>query len=74
VVVGFVVALLAATISTIVASRVFGELDLRPAYFLLEEPIDKIATALIVFIILKSLPKSILQLFPRPENTRSEDG
>lgn len=73
VIVGLVVALIAATASTLVASQVFGEINLRPAYFLLEEPVDKILTALIVFVIARFLPEAVLSRLPRPENVRTEE-
>lgn len=73
VIVGLVVALIAATASTLVANQVFGEINLRPAYFLFEEPLDKIAAAVIVFVIARFLPEAVLSRLPRPENVKPEE-
>jgi len=66
---GFVIAIVAAVASSLIAAQIFGEFTFNPSYFLVKEPVDKIATALIVFIALKILPKQLLALFPRPENS-----
>jgi energy-coupling factor transport system substrate-specific component len=67
--VGLVIAILAAVMSSIIAGIVFGEFTFNPLYFFLEEPADKIATALIVFAALIVIPSRLFSLLPRPENT-----
>jgi len=62
---GLVIAALAAVLSSLIAAVVFGNFAFNPAYFLLEEPIDKIVTALIVYVVLKFLPKQWVALLPR---------
>jgi energy-coupling factor transport system substrate-specific component len=70
---GLLCAFVAASASTLVAWSVFGVSELRPAYFLIEEPIDKVATALMVFALFRFLPKPILALLPRPENVKAAE-
>jgi energy-coupling factor transport system substrate-specific component len=67
--VGLVIAILAAVMSSIIAGIVFGEFTFNPSYFLLEEPIDKVITVLVVFASLRFMPSRMISLFPRPENT-----
>ena len=69
---GFILAMIAAVTSTLIAMRIHGSTNLNLSYFLLEEPGDKIATALIVFGITQILPKRILAVLPRRENVTSE--
>ncbi len=69
VVVGLVIAVLAAVMSSIIAGIVFGEFTFNPSYFLLEEPMDKVITALVVYAVLVFMPSRLISLFPRPENT-----
>jgi energy-coupling factor transport system substrate-specific component len=71
VIVGLVIAEIAAITSTLIAARVFGEVTLIPSYFLIEEPLDKIAASLIAFGIGRFLPERILALLPHPENINS---
>lgn len=68
VIVGLVIAEIAAITSTLIAARVFGEVTLIPSYFLIIEPLDKIAASLIAFWVGRILPKQILIFLPRPEN------
>lgn len=65
---GIFIAMTAALTSSLVALKVFGEINLNPGYFLVNEPVDKIATALVVFAIVQILPKRFLALLPHPEN------
>lgn len=65
---GLFCAFVAASVSTLVAWSVFGATELRPAYFLIEEPVDKVATAWIVFLLFRLVPGSVLKHFPRREN------
>lgn len=65
---GLFIAVTAAVASALVSARVFGGFTFDPAYFLLEEPLDKIVTALIVFGIARLLPKALLSRLPRTEN------
>jgi energy-coupling factor transport system substrate-specific component len=67
--VGLVIAILAAVMSSIIAGIVFGEFTFNPSYIFLEEPVDKIATTLVVFTALIFIPSWLLSLLPRPENT-----
>ena len=69
---GFILAMIAAVTSTLIAMRIHGSTNPNLSYFLLEEPGDKIATALIVFGITQILPKRILAVLPRRENVTSE--
>lgn len=69
---GLFIALTAAFASALVSAAVFGGFSFNPSYFLLEEPVDKIATALIVFLIVRYLPEAVLSRLPRPENVRTE--
>jgi energy-coupling factor transport system substrate-specific component len=71
IVVGLVLAMVAAITSTLIAAKLFGEITITPSYFLFEETVDKIATALIAFGIAHILPKQVLALLPRPENVRN---
>lgn len=65
---GLLIAVTAGVASALVSARVFGGFTFDPAYFLLEEPLDKIVTALIVFGIARLLPEAVLSRLPRPEN------
>lgn len=65
---GLLLAVTAASASALISARVYGGLAFDPAYFLFEEPVDKVVTALIVFGIARSLPETILSRLPRPEN------
>lgn len=70
---GLLIAVTAAVASALVSARVFGGFEFDPAYFLFEEPVDKIITALIVFGIARFLPEAILSRLPRPENVKTEE-
>jgi energy-coupling factor transport system substrate-specific component len=70
---GLLIAMTAAVASATISARVFGGFTFDPAYFLLEEPLDKIVTALIVFVIAQFLPEAILSRLPRPENVKPEE-
>lgn len=70
---GLLIAVTAAVASALVSARVFGGIAFDPAYFLFEEPLDKIAAALIVFVIARFLPEAVLSRLPRPENVRPEE-
>lgn len=65
---GLIIAVLAAVMSSLIAAMVFGEFMFDLSYFLVKEPVDKIITALIVFFVLKFLPKRFLSLLPCREN------
>jgi|CXWJ01.1.fsa_nt_gi energy-coupling factor transport system substrate-specific component len=65
---GLIIAALSAVMSSLIAGIVFGNFTFNLAYFLVEEPVDKVATAFIVFIVLQFLPKQWIALFPRREN------
>lgn len=65
---GVFIAIVAAILSALVALRLYGEMTSGALYFLLQEPVDKITTAMIVFVIIQVLPKQIVSLLPRPEN------
>ena len=67
-IVGLIIGFVAAITSTLIAARVFGEITFNTAYILIEEPADKIISALIAFILTQILPKKIYTLLPRPEN------
>jgi len=69
---GLLIAMTAAVASAVVSARVFGGFTFDPAYFLFEEPLDKIVTALIVFVIGRLLPEAVLSRLPRPENVKPE--
>lgn len=71
---GLLIAVTAAVTSALVSARVFGGFTFDPAYFLFEEPLDKIATTLIVFAIGRILPEAVLSHLPRPENVSPEEG
>jgi energy-coupling factor transport system substrate-specific component len=73
VIAGLVVALIAAATSTLIAMRVHGSIEFNPSYYLLQEPGDKIASALIVFGIARILPKGFTVRLPRPENVTTGD-
>ena len=66
--VGIFVAITAALLSTLIAQKIHGGSTLSLFYFLVEEPVDKIATVLIVFVITRVLPKRLIAYLPRPEN------
>lgn len=66
---GLLVALTAASLSTLVAMRIHGSATWNAIYFLVQEPVDKVITALIVMVTLVSLPEKFLALLPRHENT-----
>lgn len=75
---GLFIAVTAAVTSALVSARVFGGFTFDPAYFLLDEPLDKIVIALIVFGIVRLLPRALLSHLPRPDNletgtSRNED-
>lgn len=72
-IVGLFIAMIAAVTSTLVAAKVFGEVTLVPSYFLLEEPLDKIAATLIAFGITQILPKRVLASLPHPENVETNE-
>ncbi len=65
---GLLCAFVAACASTLVAWSVFGATELRAAYFLIEEPVDKVTTALIVFMLFRFFPATITSRLPRPGN------
>lgn len=65
---GLIIAILAAVMSSLIAAIVFGNFTFNSAYFLVEEPVDKVVTALIVFVVLKFLPEQVAALLPRREN------
>lgn len=65
---GVFIAIGAAILSALVALNLYGEMTSGALYFLLQEPVDKITTAMIVFVIIQVLPKQIVSLLPRPEN------
>ena len=65
---GIFIAITAALLSALVAMTLYGEINSSALYFLLQEPVDKITTAMIVFVMMQVLPKQILSLLPRPEN------
>ena len=65
---GIFIAITAALFSALVAMKLYGEITSSALYFLLQEPVDKITTAMIVFVMIQVLPKRILSLLPRPEN------
>ncbi|NWG06604.1 MAG: ECF transporter S component [Chloroflexi bacterium] len=68
---GLIISVVASITSTLIAMRIHGNADLNPAYFLVEEPVDKIAAALIAFGTARFLPKQIFALLPRRENVTS---
>jgi len=68
VIVGISISMVAAITSSLIAARIFGEYSISPSYFLVEEPLDKVNTTLIVFGIAQLLPKRFLALLPRSEN------
>lgn len=68
VLVGVFVAITAALLSTLIAMKIHGGGTLSLSYFLVEEPADKIATTLIVFIITRIIPARLTMYLPRPEN------
>lgn len=70
---GLLIAVTAAFVSALISARVFGGFTFNPAYFLFEEPADKIVTALIVFGITRFLPEALLSRLPRPENVKPEE-
>ena len=74
VILGFIIALTAAITSTLIAMQAFGGITLNPSYFLVEEPVDKITTAMIAFVMVQVLPKQFLARLPRPENIETEEG
>ncbi|MCC6568700.1 MAG: hypothetical protein IT315_05635 [Anaerolineales bacterium] len=65
---GLIVAVLAAVMSSLIAAIVFENFMFDLSYFLVKEPIDKIITAFIVFLVLKFLPTRFTALLPHPEN------
>jgi energy-coupling factor transport system substrate-specific component len=68
VLVGIFVAVTAASISTFIAQKIHGGGPVSVSYFLVEEPVDKIATVLLVFIMTRVVPKKLHAYLPRPEN------
>lgn len=68
VVTGLLVAVTAAALSTLISMQIHEGLSLSAAYFLVQEPLDKVATALIVWSMTRMLPQGILAVLPRPEN------
>jgi energy-coupling factor transport system substrate-specific component len=70
--VGVFVAITAALLSTLIAMKTHGGGTFSFYYFLVEEPVDKIATALIVFGITRVIPKRLTAYLPRPENIEIE--
>lgn len=66
--VGVFVAITAALLSTLIAQKIHGASTLNIFYFLVEEPVDKIATVLIVFVITRIIPKKLIAYLPHPEN------
>ena len=70
---GLLIAVIAAVASALISARVFGGFTFDPAYFLFEEPADKIVTALIVFMTALFLPEAIQSHLPRPENVKPEE-
>lgn len=70
---GLLIAVTAAVASALVSARVYGGFTFNPSYFLFEEPVDKVVTALIVFGIARSLPEAVLSRLPRPENVRPKE-
>ena len=69
---GIIVAIVAATVSSFIAANVYGGFTFDLLYFIFEEPLDKIISALIATIIAQSLPKSIFSNLPRLENVKSD--
>ena len=65
---GLIIAILAAVMSSLIAAIVFGNFTFNPAYFLVEEPVDKVVTTFIVFVVLQFLPKQVAALLPHREN------
>ncbi len=65
---GLIIAVLAAVMSSLIATIVFGNSTFNPAYFLVEEPVDKVITTFIVFVVLQFLPEQVAALFPHSEN------
>lgn len=65
---GLIIAVLAAVMSSLIATIVFGNSTFNPAYFLVEEPVDKVITTFIVFVVLQFLPKQVAALLPHREN------
>jgi energy-coupling factor transport system substrate-specific component len=63
-----IISAIASITSTLIAIRVHGNVDLNPFYFLVEEPVDKIAATLIAFGMASFLPPRILAMLPRREN------
>lgn len=68
VLVGLFVAITAASISTLIAQKIYEGGSLSISYFLVEEPVDKVTTALLVFIMTRLIPKKLKAYLPRPEN------
>jgi len=66
--VGVFVAMTAALLSTLIAQKIHGDSTVNIFYFLVDEPVDKIATVLIVFFITRVIPKWLLAYLPHPEN------
>ena len=74
VLVGLVVSFIASVMSTLITAWVYGGVDLNLSYFLLEEPLDKVLSALLAFAAARLLPGSVCTLLPRPENVMPEKG
>lgn len=65
---GLIISVIASVTSTLIAMRLFESVQLSPRYFLLKEPVDKVAAALIAFGIGRFLPQRFLAMLPRREN------
>ncbi|HXF85563.1 MAG TPA: hypothetical protein VNK49_09255 [Anaerolineales bacterium] len=72
VVTGFLVALTAAGSSTLVVANLYGSVTPNLFYFFVQEPVDKILTALIAFGIARNIPERLRARLPRPENITGE--
>jgi len=70
---GIFIALTAATLSTLIAINLYGKFVFNGSYFLVKEPVDKIITVLLVYIIVKRIPERYFSYFPRPENVKNAD-
>lgn len=71
---GLVVSVIASVTSTLITMLVYGGVEFNLSYFLLEEPFDKVLSALLVVAVARLLPGSVRGLLPRPENVTPEKG
>ena len=72
--VGVAVSVIASVASTLITALVYGGVEFNLSYFLFEEPLDKVLSALLVLAAARLLPASMRKLLPRPENVAPEPG